>query len=287
MASAAPRGVRRAAVLGSPISHSLSPILHRTAYDVLGLDWRYDAFEVSEAQLPEFLAAVRADPAWVGLSLTMPLKEQALALADSASEVADATLAANTLVVRDGRLHADNTDPVGIAWALERAGIVDVRGLDPVVLGAGATARSAIAALAELGAGHAVVCARRPAAIAELSSAVAGLGVAITPAPLNGASGALLTSALVISTLPAGVADRFGGAISDSPDSPGVLLDVIYAPWPTVLATTWMSSGGTVVGGLEMLVGQAGRQVELMTGQTAPLAEMFAAGLAAQQKANR
>jgi shikimate dehydrogenase len=281
--SAAPLGIRRAAVLGSPISHSLSPALHRAAYEVLGLKWRYDAIEMSEAQLPTFLREVRTDPAWIGLSLTMPLKEQALALADSASEVANATQAANTLVVRHGRFHADNTDPVGIAWALERAGIVDVRDVDPVVLGAGATARSAIAALAGLGAIHTVVCARRPAAIAALSSVAAGLGVAITPAPLN-ESALLLGRGLAISTLPAGVADRLSGAI---PDSPGVLLDVIYAPWPTAMAQTWASHGGTVVGGLEMLVGQAGRQIELMTGQTAPLTEMFQAGLAAQQQANR
>jgi len=279
----APDAPRRAAVLGSPISHSLSPVLHRTAYEVLGLDWHYDAFDVSADQLPDFLVEVRADPAWTGLSLTMPLKEQALALADSASEVADATQAANTLVVKNGRLHADNTDPAGILWALGRAGIVELGALDPVILGAGATARSAIAALAGLGATHAVVCARRPEAIADLSSIAAGFGIAITSASLDEAC-ALLTNGLVISTLPAGAADRFSETVSDSP---GVLLDVIYAPWPTALAHTWASRGARIVGGLEMLVGQAGRQVELMTGQAAPLAEMFQAGLAAQQHTNR
>lgn len=283
MSAVAPAGVRRAAVLGSPISHSLSPVLHRTAYRTLGLDWDYDAFDVSEAQLPDFLDRVRAQRAWVGLSLTMPLKEPALALADSASDIAYATQAANTLLVEDGRLHADNTDPAGMVWALERAGIVEVRGLEPVVLGAGATARSAIAALAGLGATNVVVCARRPEAIAELSAVAAGLGVEITPVPLRDYP-QLLTSGLIISTLPAGVADQFTAEV---PDSAEVLLDVIYAPWPTALAQAWASRGGTIVGGLEMLVGQAGRQVELMTGQTAPVAEMFQAGLAAQEEANR
>ncbi|NQU36629.1 MAG: shikimate dehydrogenase [Actinobacteria bacterium] len=271
---------RRAAVLGSPIGHSLSPTLHRAAYEVLGLGWRYDAFDVDESHLRGFLDEVRADPAWVGLSLTMPLKEQALSLADTASEVARATQAANTLIVGDGRLHADNTDPTGITWALARAGIADLHGHQPVVMGAGATARSAIAAVASLGATDAIVSARRPEAITELAVVAADLGVNVSAASLRDGS-QLLTAGLVISTLPAGVMDQFSDAV---PELPGVLFDVIYAPWPTSLAQSWVARGGAVVGGLEMLVGQAGRQVELMTGRSAPLAEMLAAGLAAQQR---
>jgi len=276
-------GTRRAAVLGSPISHSLSPVLHRAAYEALGLDWHYDAFDVSEARLSEFLQDVRGNPEWVGLSLTMPLKMRALALADAASEVARATQRANTLTVDQGRLIADNTDPAGIVWALERAGIIDLRGQETSILGAGATARSAIAAVAALGGTQTVVAARRPQAVADLSSVAAGFGVTVAQSGLADTADSLarlLGSPLVISTLPAGVGDQFSHAI---PDAPGALLDVIYAPWPTALASTWMSSDGTVVGGLEMLVGQAGRQIELKTGQTAPLAQMFQAGLAAQQ----
>ncbi|HEX7461711.1 MAG TPA: shikimate dehydrogenase, partial [Dermatophilaceae bacterium] len=141
--------VRRAAVLGSPISHSLSPALHRAAYRALGLsNWLYDAHEVQEPALSRFV--VDLGPEWAGLSLTMPLKEAAFEVADEVSDLARRTGAINTLVrLRDGGWSGDNTDVYGVSQALRGAGCARVA--SALVLGSGATARSVVAALATLG----------------------------------------------------------------------------------------------------------------------------------------
>ncbi len=265
---------RRAAVLGSPIAHSLSPALHRAAYRELGLDWSYDAVDVTIDQFPTVLSELQADHDVAGLSITMPLKGVALAAADVVSNVARKTNAANTLIMRGGVLEADNTDPEGIVWALTRGGARDV-GTSAGIIGAGATARSSLAALAQLGISDVHVTARRPDAVAELSKVARTFDITVTAHQWReGAQ--VLTCPVVISTTPQGVADGFANQL---PGSPRVLLDVVYSPWPTALAATWRDAGGTVVSGLEMLVGQAGRQVELMTGQRAPLDAMLVAGL--------
>ncbi|MFA7266857.1 MAG: shikimate dehydrogenase [Candidatus Nanopelagicales bacterium] len=273
--------VRRAAVLGSPIAHSLSPILHQAAYGALGVDWEYGSIDVTVDRFAQVLDEIQADPAFGGLSLTMPLKEVGLAAADIASDVARKTRAANTLVFRGGSIEADNTDPEGIVWALKRAGIAaansGAEGTNAGIVGAGATARSAIAALTQLGVTEIHVVARRAEAIEGLREVAEAFGVHLVghswddPAPV-------LASDVVVSTTPRNVADVLVSAL---PTTPGVLLDVVYSPWPTSLATAWADAGGHVVSGLEMLVGQAGRQVELMTGRPAPLDVMLAAGLAA------
>ncbi len=264
----------RAAVLGSPISHSLSPVLHTAAYRALGLNWSYDAIDVTQSQFADALAELLSDETLAGLSVTMPLKESALAAADTASGLARQTRAANTLIVRDGKVDAHNTDPAGIVWALTRAGVVHARD-GAGVIGAGATARSAIAALAELGAQTVDVVARRSAAIADLADAAQSFGVRVVPHEWTDL-GRTFDRPVVVSTVPVGVADAF---IDCLPERPAVLLDVVYAPWPTPLASAWQRHGGKVVSGLEMLVGQAGRQVELMTGRTAPLEVMLQAGI--------
>lgn len=270
----------RAAVLGSPIVHSLSPTLHRAAYAALGLDWTYDAIDVPKADFERVLEQLCSAPEFVGVSVTMPLKELALAAAADATEVAVRTQAANTLVVKDGGLHADNTDPVGILWALERAGVVgDVqRG---GIIGAGATSRSALAAFAQLGTSTVDVVARRPEAIAALTAVAHEFGISVEPHNWDEYQ-PVLNQPVVISTVPAGVCDAFAHNV---PQVPGVLLDVVYAPWPTALALRWGSAGGVVVSGLEMLVGQAGRQIEIMTGRHAPLDAMMDAATAARQTA--
>ncbi|MGW1148223.1 shikimate dehydrogenase, partial [Streptomyces sp. NPDC002454] len=128
----------RAAVLGSPIAHSLSPVLHRAAYAELGLDaWSYDRFEVDEAALPDFLAGL--GPQWAGLSLTMPLKRAVIPLLDEVSDTAAAVEAVNTVVLtEDGRRTGDNTDVPGMVAALRERGVETVD--SAAVLGAGATA---------------------------------------------------------------------------------------------------------------------------------------------------
>ncbi|MDP9100551.1 MAG: shikimate dehydrogenase [Actinomycetota bacterium] len=251
----------RAAVLGSPVRHSLSPALHRAAYQALGLDWTYRAIEMSPDGLAAFLDDLDAD--WAGLSLTMPLKGAALPLMDALSRVARQTGSVNTVLLGPEGRHGDNTDVYGIVAALREAGVTTVeRG---VVLGGGATARSAIAALATLGERAPRVAAR--SASTGLLDAAARLGLALDVVPL--CPDAFDSCDVMISTLPPHVADAFSGQAHRVP----VLLDVVYRPWPTALAAG--CAGVTVPGDL-MLLHQAAEQVRLMTGRPAPLDAMRA-----------
>lgn len=259
---------RNAAVVGSPISHSLSPVLHRAAYTALGLDWVYWGLEVNVAQLPAFVAGL--DDTWVGLSLTMPLKEAVLDLAEDVSWTAQVTTSANTLLLADRRV--DNTDVDGLRTALQRAGFDARPGFTGTIAGAGATARSAVAAMHQLGAGRVHLLARDPHRAAPAIATAERIGIDITVHSFEDVH--LLAADLVIATVPSGVAD---GLAKRVPERPGWLLDVVYSPWPTVLARSWESRGGRIVSGLEMLLAQAERQVELMTGQPAPSDAMRAA----------
>ncbi|KRV50374.1 shikimate dehydrogenase [Wenjunlia vitaminophila] len=267
---------RRAAVLGSPIAHSLSPALHRAAYADLGLtEWTYDRFEVDEAGLPDFLRSLEPErQRWAGLSLTMPLKRAVIPLLDEVSPTARAVHAVNTVVfTEDGRLVGDNTDVPGLVAALDERGVTRVD--SAAVLGAGATASSAVAALGRVCTGEVLVYVRGPGRAAELRELGERLGVAVRPVPWERAATAFAAE-LVVSTVPAGAADALSAAV---PDRPGTLFDVLYHPWPTPLAAAWSVRGGTVVGGLDLLVHQAVLQVERMTGcRPAPLAAMRRAG---------
>ncbi|WP_030173727.1 shikimate dehydrogenase [Spirillospora albida] len=264
--------VRRAAVLGSPIAHSLSPALHRAAYTAMGLDgWSYDAIECGEDGLAAVLDGL--GPEWAGLSLTMPLKRVALKLADEVSELAANVGGANTIVLRDGRRLADNTDVHGVVAALREAGL-GAPG-SAVVLGGGATAASALAALAELGLTEAVLAVRTPERAAATAEAGERCGLAVRVATLDRLT-AELPAGLVVSTLPGRAADAYAGPVAASG---AALFDVVYAPWPTALATAVREAGGTAVGGFPMLLHQAVRQVALMTGRDdVPVAAMRAAG---------
>ncbi|WP_236239098.1 shikimate dehydrogenase [Streptomyces sp. CC228A] len=265
---------RRAAVLGSPIAHSLSPVLHRAAYAELGLaDWTYDRFEVDEAALPDFFASV-LDASWAGLSLTMPLKRAVIPLLDGVSETARSVEAVNTVVVTDdGRRVGDNTDIPGMVAALREGGVDKVEAA--AVLGAGATASSALAALARICTGPVTAFVRSEARAAEMRGWGERLGVEVHTAPWEEAVHAFDVP-LVIATTPAGTTDALAPYV---PERAGTLFDVLYDPWPTPLAAAWAEGGGRVVGGLDLLVHQAVLQVEQMTGRApAPLAAMRAAG---------
>ncbi|MEV7170896.1 shikimate dehydrogenase [Streptomyces sp. NPDC093224] len=263
----------RAAVLGSPIEHSLSPVLHRAAYRALGLDdWSYDRFEIDEAALPGFVAGL--GPEWAGLSLTMPLKRAILPLLDEVSDTAAAVEAVNTVVLtEDGRRLGDNTDIPGIVAALQERGVEKVP--SAAILGAGATASSALAALARICTGEVTAYVRSRARADEMRQWGERLGVAVRTADWSDAAEAL-GAPLVIATTPAGTTDSLAPSV---PRTPGTLFDVLYDPWPTDLAAAWSRQGGAVVGGLDLLVHQAVLQVERMTGRCpGPLAEMRAAG---------
>ncbi|GGV61680.1 shikimate 5-dehydrogenase [Streptomyces griseoloalbus] len=264
---------RRAAVLGAPIAHSLSPVLHRTAYAELGLEgWTYDRFEVDEKGLPGFFETL--GPEWAGLSLTMPLKRAVIPLLDGISETAASVDAVNTVVFsEDGRRTGDNTDIPGMVAALREHGIEKVE--SAAVLGAGATASSALAALARVCSGEVTAYVRSEVRAAEMRQWAERLDVAVRIADWDDAERAL-NAPLVVSTTPAGVTDTLARAV---PERPTALFDVLYDPWPTVLAARWSAYGGAVVSGLDLLVHQAVLQVEQMTGcSPAPLEAMRKAG---------
>ncbi|MFH8491493.1 shikimate dehydrogenase [Streptomyces longisporoflavus] len=264
---------RRAAVLGSPIAHSLSPVLHRAAYEELGLaEWTYDLFDVDEAALPGFLKGL--GPEWAGLSLTMPLKRAVIPLLDEISGTAASVEAVNTVVFgEDGRRVGDNTDIPGMVAALRERGIEQVE--TAAILGAGATASSALAALARICTGEVVAYVRSEARAAEMRQWGERLDVDVRTADWADAERAL-SAPLVIATTPAGATDALSAAV---PERPTTLFDVLYDPWPTALAARWSMYGGAVVSGLDLLVHQAVLQVEQMTGRTpAPLIEMRKAG---------
>jgi shikimate dehydrogenase len=264
---------RRAAVLGKPIGHSLSPVLHRAAYDELGLtQWSYERFEVDEAALPGFFDTL--GPQWAGLSLTMPLKRAVIPLLDGITETAASVDAVNTVVFgEDGRRRGDNTDVPGMVAALREHGIAQVD--SAAILGAGATASSALAALARICAGEITVYVRSEARAAEMRQWGERLDVDVRTADWADA-GQALHAPLVIATTPAGTTDALAAAV---PERPTTLFDVLYDPWPTELAARWSMFGGAVVSGLDLLVHQAVLQVEQMTGcSPAPLEAMRHAG---------
>jgi len=259
---------RRAAVLGHPIGHSLSPVLHRAAYSALGLDWSYERIDVTAAGLAAFLDSL--DDTWAGLSLTMPLKHDVLPLLDEVDAVAAATGAVNTVLLADGLRRGTNTDVGGLVVSLDEH---DAGRGDAVVLGAGATARSAVAALAERGSPKVTAYARRPAAAADLARTAAAVGVPLVVRPWAEAAEGL-DADVVVSTVPVGIADPLAAAV---PLAPGTLLDVVYDPWPTPLAAAWGAAGGEVASGLDMLLHQAVGQVQLLTGLRPPVDVMRAA----------
>ena len=263
-------------MLGSPIAHSLSPVLHRAAYDALGLTgWSYDAVEVTSDGLASFLDG--CGPEWAGLSLTMPLKQTVIPLLTSVHPQAAAVGAANTVVLEpSGARVGFNTDVHGIVAALGRG----VAG-PAVVLGGGATAASAVAALRRLGVGSVSLAVRSAVRAAPVLSAAAALGVDLSVVPWDTAASVLGSAAVAVSTVPAGAADAFAGELPTAVH--GRLLDVVYDPWPTPLAAAWAERGGAVVSGLEMLLHQAAEQVRLMTGLEPPVSAMRAALEAAVQ----
>ncbi|MEV4659987.1 shikimate dehydrogenase [Micromonospora sp. NPDC049301] len=263
---------RRAAVVGKPIAHSLSPVIHTAGYTAAGLvGWSYTRIECAAAELPDLVAGL--GPEWAGLSVTMPGKEAALAVAAEASPVAVAVGAANTLVRRpDGSWYADNTDVGGMVQVLTGAGVT--AGAAMTVLGAGGTARAALAAAARLACSSVTVVARRAEAVDDLRPVAGALGVALSAGAWADAP-RHLAAEVVVSTVPKGVADPLAGAVTWSPGA--VFFDALYDPWPTPLAASAVAAGLRVVSGLDLLLAQAVGQFEQFTGVAAPVEAMRAA----------
>lgn len=255
----------RCAVLGSPIGHSLSPLLHRAAYGVLGLDWQYDAIEVDSPGLAGFIASLGEE--WRGLSLTMPLKRTVMPLLTSADEWATRSGGANTVVLESGERRGYNTDVPGAIHAITSHTPIDFD--SAVVLGGGATAASVLLALESEGLSRATLLVRDPSRAQETLAVVPGLDV--TVGLLDEAAAA--AADIVVSTIPAEAqTPRLVEAMAEVP----VVFEVLYHPWPTPLAAS--AADRVLVTGLDLLVHQAALQVELMTGLPPRVDVMQAAG---------
>jgi len=269
---------RRAAVLGHPIAHSLSPALHNAGYQAVGLThWSYDAHDVTVEQLPGFLRDL--DESWAGLSITMPLKHVVAEEVDIIHPLAEVVGAVNTVLFqtsRGGRLLVGaNTDVYGIVASLQEKGVSRVS--SAAVLGAGGTAAAALAALGELGCSSPHVLVRSRGRAGGLLRAADRMGVHPQWRSFSGddAFAAIREADVVISTVPAGATDAVAKRLhSDGAGISSVLLDAVYDPWPTPLASIWAQLGGKIVPGTAMLMHQAAEQFRLMTGIVAPIDAM-------------
>lgn len=268
----------RLAVLGHPIAHSRSPRIHRAAYAQLGLPWHYTAVRIGETELGRFLATRGEE--WRGFSVTMPLKTEAYRLSAVLDPVARESGVVNTLLrlvgVGDAPTWAGfNTDVVGLASALRTSRLSLTRTL---ILGAGATAVSAILAARDLGAERVTVLARRPEAAAALaerfdgspgdasegrsSFQVRGHGWG-DPESAEKVHAEVAQATAVISTLPGDAGRRI--ALPERLNTVP-LFDVAYDPWPSPLAERWRVAGGVAHAGIDMLVEQALAQVRIFVG---------------------
>lgn len=262
---------RKAAVVGSPIGHSLSPVLHGAAYRELGLTgWTYERFDRDADGLAELIGEL--GPEWAGLSVTMPGKRAALGLAKEVTDRAAAVGVANTLTrLASGEWAADCTDVDGVTGALRAAGGF-TGGSRALLLGAGGTAAAAVAAFAELGLTDVTLAVREPARARDVVLTAEHVGLRVSVRRLDSIDLDVAASEVdvLVSTLPAGAADPHVSALARA----ACVLDVIYHPWPTPLATAVSAAGGRLATGLDMLLHQAFGQVELFTGRPAPRGAM-------------
>jgi shikimate dehydrogenase len=260
--------VRVAALIGWPVGHSLSPVIHQAAFDAAGVDWRYVAFDVPVGRADEALAAMRL-LGIAGLSVTTPHKEQVADAVDGLAPAAAALRSVNTVVREDdGRLVGHSTDGQGFVGALHADG-VDVCGMHVAVLGAGAAARSVVAALDHAGAADIAIVNRTAARIADV--------VALAPLTAHAAAGGdteLAAAELIVN------ATSVGFASDDIPVDPAVLhpehlvADLVYHPLDTALLRAARAAGARTFDGLGMLVHQAALQQQLWLGQLPNVAAM-------------
>lgn len=244
----------KAAVLGSPISHSLSPALHKRAYLELGLNASYEGIEVKSGELASFLANLHSP--WTGFSLTMPLKEEVLDSLDSVSDVALRAHSANTMYRVDGKWRGDSTDVSGVKRSLQPVGLLTSDEI--FILGAGATAR-AVAVACDGVVGRIRVASRSAAREAAMRSAIWQSEIEFVP---WGDTTHFVSSKVVINTTPAGAAD----SLLIAEGVAATLFEVLYHPWPSELVKRWRSSGLAVIDGLDLLINQAMDQIAIFSG---------------------
>jgi shikimate dehydrogenase len=252
-------------VVGSPIKHSLSPIIHKAAYAHLGLDFSYERIEVSLGGL----RFVMEDQSISGFSVTMPLKYEAFDLSDSCSIEAEETGVVNTLIRSSNGWVGHNTDVFGFVKCFNQ--VPEPQSI--TILGSGATARSAALAISRVfPTAKLSVVGRSTSSLVEFTGYLNGLGIfseVLAPEPAS-----IVGADLVVSTVPAGAFSQLWdqlGAVATA--SEGVLFDVAYDPWPSLASQAW---GGKTISGLELLVWQAIEQVKLFadsTGHSVPIVD--------------
>jgi shikimate dehydrogenase len=246
----------KAAVLGSPISHSLSPQLHSLAYEFLGIKGSYTSFDVPAGTLKDFLQDKLRD--WTGFSLTMPLKEEAITCASFIDPLAKKISSGNTLINENGSWKLFSTDVMGFqkAWQFHNSS----QPKSILIIGSGATARAAAAAFDSTGS-FIQILHRSPEREESIRGSVENSQLDFLPWMYTDQ---ILNCDLVINTTPKFALDQFASQIREEPL--GIFFDVIYDPWPTEFAKAWMKSGARIISGLELLISQGIEQIRMFTG---------------------
>ena len=270
------------ALIGHPVAHSLSPRFQQAALDALGIDARYEAWDTSPETLPQAVERLRSG-GMLGANVTVPHKVAVLRLVDRPDALAERVGAVNTVVRRDGVLHATNTDVSGILHALAEAG-VELAGQRVVLLGAGGAARAAVVALRQARAARVTVANRTPGR-AQALVAVGGADLEVRTCPLDVHSGtlrrALSQAALVIHSTSLGMLrgpDEYATPVPAELFSAGqTAFDLVYVPERTPFLRAAEQGGARTIGGLSMLVHQGAESFRLWTGLEPPLEVMFAA----------
>ena len=248
--------VINAAVLGSPISHSLSPRLHMSAYKHLNISGKYGSFDVPAGSLGEFLSDKTKD--WTGFSLTMPLKEEVLSVAEVIDPLVKRIQSGNTLIRQGNSWSLHSTDVLGFqnAWYKENSS----KPKTVLIVGSGATARAAAAAFDDAKTSISVLH-RNSEREASMHGSVNTATMKFLPWQFTNG---FYESDLVINTTPKAVLDSFAHELSHKPN--GTFFDVIYNPWPTQFASAWTNAGSPVISGLDLLIAQGIEQIRLFTG---------------------
>lgn len=267
---------RLVCLLGHPVDHSRSPVMHNAAFMAQGIDMRYLAFDVVAEALPAAVAGLRALGV-VGANVTVPHKEAIVPLLDAVDAAALRIGAVNTIVNREGFLTGYNTDIDGFLTALEQAGGRSPRGARCLVLGAGGAARAVVAGLAQAGASDIVVYNRTASRARDLSAVAKSWNMApCHPVGESGLRQAAGQADIIVNATSLGMGDtvKVSPLPVDTVHGRQVIMDLTYGPRPSALIQGGRSVGAMCVDGVEMLVQQAAGSYLLWTGRVAPIGRM-------------
>ena len=264
-------------VIGDPVAHSLSPLLHQAMIDQTGAAYRYDVRTVRPEELPAFVRWAK-DGGCAGFNVTMPHKEAILPLLDEVDATAASCGAVNTVCIREGRAIGHNTDGTGFLDSLAGQGFYP-QGRTVLLLGAGGAAKAVGHALAAAGAGRVIVCARRLERVAALAAQLPGCGEGIVLAQ-DAIQQAAAACDLLVNATPLGMAGSPAFARLDffqAMPPHAVVYDLVYHPRRTALLEAAARQGLRTVGGIDLLIRQAVRAFTFFTGETPDTAALYAA----------